>query len=154
MLLIHFSSLQAAALSSALSSFSSVPAAFVRYFVPLLRPAAALARRCSRFTEFPSQPDASEMSPNVTRTGKQSVKKRTPLIPARQNSPAWLPEFQISAEASMESLVWILGLIAVLLVAISIGNLFVQQVPPAVEGQSQRSTEVKRRRLSPSRWMP
>jgi hypothetical protein len=78
----------------------------------------------------------------------------SPLTPTLQNSPAWLPEFQISGEAVMESLAWILGLIAVLLVAISIGNLFVQQVPPVEKDLARRTTQLKRRRLSPSRWMP
>jgi hypothetical protein len=54
----------------------------------------------------------------------------------------------------MESLAWILGFIAVLLVAISIGNLFVQQVPPVEKDPALRTTQLKRRRLSPSRWMP
>jgi hypothetical protein len=78
----------------------------------------------------------------------------SPLTPTLHNSPAWLPEFQISGEAVMESLTWILGLIAVLLGAISIGNRFVQQVPPVEKDPARRTTQLKRRRLSPSRWMP
>lgn len=54
----------------------------------------------------------------------------------------------------MESLAWILGFIVVVIVAISIGNLFVQQVPEAEQPHAGRTTQVKRRRLSPSRWMP
>ena len=78
----------------------------------------------------------------------------SPLTPTKHNSPARLPEFQISGEAIMESLVWILGFIAVLLVAISIGNLFVQQVPTAGQRRVGDAAPLKRRRLSPSRWMP
>jgi hypothetical protein len=54
----------------------------------------------------------------------------------------------------MQLLAWILGLVAVLLVAFSIGKLFMQQSAPAQEGRHARTPQVKRRRLSPSRWMP
>jgi hypothetical protein len=54
----------------------------------------------------------------------------------------------------MESLAWILGLVAVVLVAISIGKLWVHAAPPTGERQAGRSAQLKRRRLSPSRWMP
>ena len=54
----------------------------------------------------------------------------------------------------MELLAWTLGLVAVVLVAISIGKLFVHETPPTGERHAGRTTQLKRRRLSPSRWRP
>ena len=54
----------------------------------------------------------------------------------------------------MQWLAWTLGLVSVLLVAFSIGRLFVEQPTQEQERQRSRAHNVKRRRLSPSRWMP
>jgi hypothetical protein len=53
----------------------------------------------------------------------------------------------------MQWLAWILGLAAVLLVAISIGRLFVQQGRESQERRPSPRIHVKGRRLSPSRWL-
>lgn len=124
-------------------------AAFSFCSLQLLSPATAL--------DLPISP-ANLMPVDVTKRDAYRETERddsgSPLTPIQHNSPAWLREFQISGEAIMESLAWILGFVAVLLVAISIGNLFVQQDPPPGERRAGRTAQLKRRRLSPSRWMP
>jgi hypothetical protein len=49
----------------------------------------------------------------------------------------------------MEWLAWTIGLITILLVALSIVSLFMRESLPL----EARRSHVKRRRLSPSRWM-
>ena len=53
----------------------------------------------------------------------------------------------------MQWLAWTLGFVSVLLVAFSIGRLFVEQPTQKEERRRSRAYNVKRRRLSPSRWM-
>jgi hypothetical protein len=51
----------------------------------------------------------------------------------------------------MAWLAWLIGL--VLVVAVSIGHMFLQGGLPTQERRGSRIAHVKRRRLSPSRWM-
>jgi hypothetical protein len=53
----------------------------------------------------------------------------------------------------MQWLAWIIGFVSVLLVAFSIGRLFVEQPAQKEERHRSRTNNVKRRRLSPSRWV-
>jgi hypothetical protein len=56
-------------------------------------------------------------------------------------------------DAAMQWLAWTLGLTSVLLVAFSIGRLFVQQPTEKEERHRSRAANVKRRRLFPNRWI-
>ena len=53
----------------------------------------------------------------------------------------------------MEWLIWIFGLVAVLAMAVSIGQVFMKEGLSAQEHRSPRPADAKRRRLSPSSWM-
>jgi hypothetical protein len=53
----------------------------------------------------------------------------------------------------MEWLAWTLGLIAIVVVAGSIGYVFLQEGLAAQQHPGPQSAQVRRRRISPSRWM-
>ena len=53
----------------------------------------------------------------------------------------------------MEWLAWIIGLIAVLGMAVAFGYVFVQRGLSAQDRRGPGTKHVKRERLSPSRWM-
>ena len=53
----------------------------------------------------------------------------------------------------MEWLAWTVGLIAILVVAVSIGYVFMQEGLSAQQHPGSPPARVKRRRISPSRWM-
>src|SRR5437879_3771949 len=53
----------------------------------------------------------------------------------------------------MEWLAWTMGLIAILVVAVAIGYVFLQEGLSAKEHPGSQTAHIKRRRISPSRWM-
>ena len=53
----------------------------------------------------------------------------------------------------MEWLAWTMGLIAILVVAVAIGYVFLQEGLSAQQSPRSPAALVRRRRISPSRWM-